>query len=173
MKMINAQRPFMTAVMLLFLPCLACAASDVGAQAVVNSEPVLALDTFRAALVLITTIFIVPILLELAVGFVYISFKKLDSRILLYVLVANVVSFPVGFLAVIILSSFIPSPAFVLLLSGLLVVVLETLVIYYPSRNVFSLTHAFLFSLLLNVVGLSAEWLAVEYAATLMAGWVL
>ncbi|MDD5112335.1 MAG: hypothetical protein PHG85_07310 [Candidatus Altiarchaeota archaeon] len=169
----NASRICRAAILLLSIQLLACCVAAGSAPGIVTLESALILKTFRIALVLISTIFIAPIILELAIALAYISLRGLNMKMLIYVLVGNVISFPAGFLTVVLLSYFLPNPIITLLLSGLLVVLLESLFLYYPSKKSISFRNALLLSLLLNAAGLLAEWLAVAYASSLMAGSVL
>lgn len=149
--------------LLLFLSCLLGTVSAEVQSGTAVSRPAFTLLAFRSAFFLITAIFMAPLLLELAIAFVYIRIKKLDNHILFSVIVANVASFLIGFVMVVALSLIISNSAVILLLMGVLIILVEAIIIYHLNRTIFNFKQALLFSLLLNVAGLIAQWLMVIY----------
>jgi hypothetical protein len=150
-------------LLLMLLLCLLWTASAEAQSGSAASTPSLTLLAFRSAFFLITAIFMTPLLLELSIAWVYLRVKKMENRILFSVLVANVASFIIGFLTVIVLSVIISNSALILVLTGGLIILVEAVIIYHLNRSVFKFRQALFFSLLLNIVGLIAQWLMVTY----------
>ncbi len=89
----------------------------------------------------------VTLVIELAVALIYLSVRKLPRRILLWVVVANLVSLPIVWF-VIPLFGLDPLPTTAL--SELFAVVLDALLIFWLSRNKLSLGATIILSLLMN-----------------------
>jgi hypothetical protein len=96
---------------------------------------------------------IITLILELLVALIYLSITKISKRILLYVLIANVISLPIVWF--LFPSIKITSLVFLMfVLSEIFAVVFEAYFIYHLNKKIISLRKSFVLSTIMNLVSL-------------------
>jgi uncharacterized membrane-anchored protein len=106
--------------------------------------------TFLAFIVVLLTAFAITLVVELITSYLYRHFKKLSKRILLGVILANIISFPLFWIFVVLASSYVPY--WILVIAGEVVVfVLEAAVIFLPNKKRMKLIDAVAISLINNL----------------------
>lgn len=96
---------------------------------------------------------IITLILELLVALIYLSATKISKKIILYVLIANIISLPiVWFLFPSI--QIIPLVFLIFVISEVFAVVFEAYFIYYFNKKIISLKKSFILSIIMNMVSL-------------------
>ena len=92
---------------------------------------------------------IITMILELIVASIYISKKQLSKRILLFVLLANLISLPIMWF---VFPALLKNTSLFLLISEIFVFLLESLILYYFNKRELNLKQSFLLSFYMNIV---------------------
>ena len=96
---------------------------------------------------------IITLILELLVALIYLSSTKISKKVLLYVLIANIISLPiVWFLFPSI--QIMPLVFLIFIISEIFAVIFEAYFIHYFNKNIISLKKSFILSMIMNLVSL-------------------
>jgi len=98
-----------------------------------------------------TKAFLITIILELLVSLIFVSSRKLSKKILVFVLLANVISLPiVWFLFPLIKINLLA----IIVISEIFAVLFETYFIYIPNKQIISFKQSLVLNILNNLVSL-------------------
>lgn len=98
-----------------------------------------------------TKAFFITIILELLTSFIFIFSRKLSKKILVYVVIANILSLPIVWFLFPLMKLQLPR---IIVLSEIFAVLFETYFIYLPNKQIISFKQSLTLSILNNLVSL-------------------